>query len=471
MRWPIRLQLLLPNLAVATVAILLLSVAMAVVSSRREREQQQTRLSQTVSTLAAATFPLTDPVLEQMTGLSGAEFVVLDSQGGVRGSTLPLKPSAGSEFAALPLDREPDAIGHTTSLRLHEQDYVAHRVLLRRSASQPRVGDSLVVLYADTRWSDAAWNAAFPPLAIGMLAALAVVVVSLLLSRRLVQPIEHVRRHAASIASGDFRPMQLPLRDDETRDLAISINDMAARLARSAEEIRRRERLATLDQLGAGMAHQMRNSATGARLAIELHRRGCSEDDESLRVAADQLRLMESHVQRMLALGSRAEPQEGVSLDHIVDDIVRLLQPRAKHQHMRLEFTRPAEPVLLRGDAGALGQLVVNLVTNALDAVERLPVEARKVTVELTSIPRQPVRLDVRDTGPGPTAEIARTLFEPFVTDKADGTGLGLAVAREIARAHGGDITWSREQGTTCFRVELPAPRDVKLKSELVLVT
>lgn len=471
MRWPIRLQLLLPNLAVATVAILLLSVAMAFVSSRREREQQQMRLSQAVSTLAAATFPLTDPVLEQMTGLSGADFVVLDANGSVRGSTLALDQSAHSALASVPLDTEPDVIGRTTSVRLEGQDYVAHRVQLRRSVAQPRPGDSLVVLYADARWSDAAWNAAFPPLSIGLLAASAVVVVSLLLSRRLVGPIEHVRKHAASIASGDFRPMQLTARDDETRDLALSINDMAARLARSAEEIRRRERLATLDQLAAGMAHQMRNSATGARLAVELHRRGCSEDDESLRVAADQLRLMESHVQRMLALGGRAKPQEGVALDLVVEDIVRLLQPRAKHQHVRLEFNRPADQVLLRGDAGALGQLVVNLVTNALDAVERLPVDERRVTVELTAVARQLIRLDVRDTGPGPTSEIAPSLFEPFVTDKADGTGLGLSVAREIARAHGGDILYLREQGETCFRVELPAPRDTRLKSELALIS
>lgn len=471
MRWPIRLQLLLPNLAVSTVAILLLSVAIAYVNSRRAADQQQARLQQTVATLAAATFPLTDPVLEQMSGLSGAEFVVLNAAGAVRGSTLRLTPAESRSLAEMPLDVDADMVTHTAALPLNGHDYLAHRVALRRSTGEPRDADSLVVLYAATRWSDAAWNAAFPPLAIGLLSALAVAAVSLLLSRRLVRPLEHVRRHAASIASGDFRSMQLPARNDETRDLAISINDMASRLARSAEEIRRRERLATLDQLAAGMAHQMRNSATGARLAMELHRRCCSQDDESLRVAADQLRLMEAHVQKMLSLGSRAEPQDDISLDQIVHEIIRLLRPRATHQHVTLDYHRPAQAVLLRGDRGALEQLVVNLVTNALDAVELLPAAERRVTVEVDSAADQTVRLTVRDSGPGPSAAVASQLFEPFVTDKTDGTGLGLAVARDIARAHRGDIVWSRTGGETCFLVELRTSHASARLAELLTTT
>src|SRR5262249_31585382 len=65
--------------------------------------------------------------------------------------------------------------------------------------------------------------------------------------------------------------------------------------------------------------------------------------------------------------------------------------------------------------------------------------------------------LEVWDTGPGPAPEVAERLFEPFVTGKPEGVGLGLAVARQVAEAHGGAITWTREGGRTCFRVELPA--------------
>jgi nitrogen-specific signal transduction histidine kinase len=64
----------------------------------------------------------------------------------------------------------------------------------------------------------------------------------------------------------------------------------------------------------------------------------------------------------------------------------------------------------------------------------------------------------VWDSGPGPAPEIAGRLFEPFVTGKPEGVGLGLAVARQVVEAHGGRIGWERRDGRTCFRVELPAP-------------
>jgi signal transduction histidine kinase len=66
--------------------------------------------------------------------------------------------------------------------------------------------------------------------------------------------------------------------------------------------------------------------------------------------------------------------------------------------------------------------------------------------------------LEVSDSGPGPSAEVAAKLFEPFVTGKPEGVGLGLAVSRQVAEAHGGRITWRREDGVTRFRIELPAP-------------
>ncbi|HMF12059.1 MAG TPA: ATP-binding protein, partial [Gemmataceae bacterium] len=64
--------------------------------------------------------------------------------------------------------------------------------------------------------------------------------------------------------------------------------------------------------------------------------------------------------------------------------------------------------------------------------------------------------VEVRDSGPGPAPEIADRLFEPFVTGKSEGVGLGLAMARQAAESHGGRITWRREEDQTCFVIELP---------------
>jgi len=64
--------------------------------------------------------------------------------------------------------------------------------------------------------------------------------------------------------------------------------------------------------------------------------------------------------------------------------------------------------------------------------------------------------IEVSDSGPGPPAEIAAKLFEPFVTGKPEGIGLGLAIAKQAAEAHGGRLSWERREGKTVFRIELP---------------
>lgn len=76
------------------------------------------------------------------------------------------------------------------------------------------------------------------------------------------------------------------------------------------------------------------------------------------------------------------------------------------------------------------------------------------------------ILLEIRDSGPGPKAEVAERLFEPFVTGKPEGVGLGLAVARQIAETHGGGIQWRRENGTTCFRIELPLTPSAQQKQD-----
>jgi signal transduction histidine kinase len=108
---------------------------------------------------------------------------------------------------------------------------------------------------------------------------------------------------------------------------------------------------------------------------------------------------------------------------------------------------------LVLGDPGRLAHIVVNLLTNAVEAAGHGG--HVEVTVEQTGDGRCVV--EVWDSGPGPIAKVARRLFQPFVTGRSDGVGLGLFVARQAAEAHGGRLDWRRKDGRTCFRVELPA--------------
>jgi signal transduction histidine kinase len=114
------------------------------------------------------------------------------------------------------------------------------------------------------------------------------------------------------------------------------------------------------------------------------------------------------------------------------------------------------------GDAERLSQVVINLLLNAIQAATSARATVGSpgmVRIELSPIGDDRLALAVFDSGPGPSADVRDTMFDPFVTEKPDGVGLGLSVAREIVERHGGRIEWYRSDAMTCFTVELPCTR------------
>ena len=127
------------------------------------------------------------------------------------------------------------------------------------------------------------------------------------------------------------------------------------------------------------------------------------------------------------------------------------MRPSCVHAGVDLQFTPPAEPLLLQGDPEALRQLVTNLVLNALDAAVAGETAPPRVLVELARGANGGGLLRVQDTGPGPAPAVRDQLFNSFVSTKPDGFGLGLFVARQIAQRHGGQLRWERDGEMTCF--------------------
>jgi signal transduction histidine kinase len=414
-----------------------------------------------VATLTDATYPLSKDVLRATSGLSGAEFVVFDADRKLRESTLPLAAGEETMLVDLPLDKaggDARPLSASQAVRLGGRPYLCARMLVTRRGTAPRP-DSLVVLYPEEQWWAGAREAAWPALLTGAVAALAAVVVTTMLARRFVRPIHELGRQTAAIAQGQFSPLPVPRRDDEIRDLALSINRMTETLGHYEQSVRRNERLRTLGQLGAGMAHQLRNAATGAWMAVELHQRQCpaGAENESLEVALRQLRLMESYLQRFLALGRPAADQRRpVELEPLVRDVLGLVGPACAHAKIELGFQSDPPPLAVRGDAEALRQTLVNLLLNAVEAAGRHGGPPGKVAVELRRGAGDRAAVTVKDSGPGPAPDICDRLFEPFVTEKPEGTGLGLFVARQIAEAHQGTVAWRRDGNLTCFTLELP---------------
>jgi signal transduction histidine kinase len=224
------------------------------------------------------------------------------------------------------------------------------------------------------------------------------------------------------------------------------------------------------------MAHQMRNAATGCRMALDIHRTECpdGEETESLEVATRQLALMEKYLQRFLSLGRRSTgPAERLDVSELVTHVIPLVRPAAQHVGVRLDWGPPEKKLQVRGHAEDLEQVIVNLLLNAIEAVAQScgPNAGGDVAISVRGEPSgasDRVTIEVQDSGPGPAGEVAQRIFEPLITEKPDGTGLGLFVAKEIVEQHGGTIAWHRRDGRTCFLVSLPSLQPESARVEAI---
>lgn len=453
MRWPLRNQLLWPFAGVMAVTLVIVSGVNAWLATRRAEEQIQTQLLNIGETLKRPRFPLTESVLRQAKSLSGADLVVTDGQKKVTASSTPsVEPG---QVLNAPLDaREHTGLG--TPLQIQGERFF-HRAL-ETSAQNGNQTLTLHVLYPERSYRESLRQAMVWPLVVGGISLAVVVLISGTLASRLSQPISRLQKQVGRIAEGDFQPLPLPERDDELRDLAVSVNSLAQQLTTLTQVMKRSERLTLLGQLSGGLAHHLRNDITGVRLAIQLHQRNCrGSDRESLVVALRQLTLSEEYLQRLLAIGQPRDPErKECDLKEIAADLVVLHGPTFHHRKVQLQAGLGERGIPLCADAKQIGQLLLNLLLNGIEAA------GPGGWVRIETGVREDQRLAyvrMLDSGPGPPAEVAEKLFEPFATSKPEGIGLGLAVARQIARAHEGDLVFyrnSESQNATCFELQLP---------------
>lgn len=459
MRWPLRYQIMLPMAAVMLLAVVFVEGVGALLAVRDTKHQIESQIREVARIAREARFPLSAPVLRQMRALSGAELVVIDQSGQTLAASGAVDGVEQLSTASSPAAHS--GIAESQRVRLADRNYFHTVVLLpARSGGEPA---RLHILFPEETYDQAWQREVFPPLVFVALALPVVLGLSLVTAARIASRMERLRDQVDRIAQGEFQPMALPTRQDEIRELAGAVNRMAAKLSDYEVEVRRTERMRTLAHLGGGIAHQLRNSATGCAIAVDMHAGECplGEASETLAVAKRQLRLMEEYIQRFLQLGKPGEPGERQSIDlaALVESLLPLVEPSAKHVRVALEWQHDGRAAKVTGNAERLSQTVINLLVNAIEAAGHPSLGATSpalVRVEVASPAPERILLRISDTGCGPAENVQQSLFEPFVTAKPDGVGLGLSVAREIVEQHGGRIAWQHTDGMTHFTVELP---------------
>jgi signal transduction histidine kinase len=450
MRWSIRYQLLIP-LLILLLGVVGISTWTGFASADRARRQVETQVRDIARTvLQETTIPRNKRALQLMRGLSEAEYL--------------LDEGTGELITTLDIDHKPEGLPQPTadweSLHLGPRVTVNGKAYLCNGVQRSDPAFTLYIFYPESLLRDARWEAIRPSLILGAFGGLASMALAVGVAQRLGRRIQELERRTRLIAAGDFGPMPLPGRNDELRDLGRSVNDMAQRLAQLQETVQKTERFRLLGQVSGGLAHQLRNGVTGARLAVQLHARQCESetDPQALQVALRQLALLESHLKRFLELGNTTNlVRQPHSLPALLEEAFTLLRPQCLHARIDLRWQAPREPLTVLGDAGQLGHLFLNVIGNAIEAAGPGGSVAVSVRVKDRAEGDRLAVIEVADSGPGPPPELAPRLFEPFVTGKPEGVGLGLAVGRQVAEAHGGTLQWHREADRTCFAIELPA--------------
>jgi len=210
-----------------------------------------------------------------------------------------------------------------------------------------------------------------------------------------------------------------------------------------------------------GFAHEMKNPLSGMRGAAQLLQRRV--DDDELRTLAG---LVIDEADRLTALANRLLHHAGpaqlaaVNIHRVLEHVVQLLRASPASPGVRFDYD-PSAPEI-HADADRLQQVLLNLANNAAQAGARTLTLRTRVEhgVRLGPHgPRSALRVDVIDDGPGIPEAVFDHLFQPLVSGQARGEGLGLALSRELAREHGGDLRCASRPGATEFSLYLPLPQ------------
>jgi len=262
------------------------------------------------------------------------------------------------------------------------------------------------------------------------------------------------------------------VKDDRGRPVgAVLFFKDLTQVEQMEERERLRDRLASLGEMAAGMAHELRNPLAGIEVMAGLLRRQVPDSADAQSLLADvisEAKLANAIVVEMLEFVRPVRLQvERTDVADVLNQAVALAESKATRGSTEVSVDVAPDLPIIEGDHHQLSQVFINLVANAFEALEgrgRVTITAAAAEIEQdpaftggTITPTPVVVVEVADDGPGVAADLTDKIFNPFFTTKPQGSGLGLAIVRKIVDAHDGRIDLiSRPGAGTRFRVTMP---------------
>ena len=290
----------------------------------------------------------------------------------------------------------------------------------------------------------------------------------ILLSIRTIEkrtiPIETLKKGAMRIAKGEFGHPVTITSGDEFEELSKTFNEMSDKLKQGQAMLLQAAKMSTFGQMGAGIVHEIGQPLTAISGYAELMRMGLSPDKHqyySETICSETQRLAKIIAKFRNFSRSSQEVFTQLNLNEILDNTRDLLDHNLKMKSVQLEFAKNEKLPVVSGDKDGLQQVFLNLMVNAIDALEEKPKGERSIWVK-SYADIEMVRIEISDNGCGIAPQIQQSIFDPFFTTKSEdkGTGLGLSIISSIIHKHEGKITLESavDMGTR-FIISLPVSR------------
>jgi two-component system, sporulation sensor kinase E len=246
--------------------------------------------------------------------------------------------------------------------------------------------------------------------------------------------------------------------DDHHGNAVVVIFDDLSAQKEMEEELRRADRLRSLGELSAGVAHEIRNPLTGIATTAQVLLEKLGDDGDRrtyVKVILEEIARLDDIIKNLLNFARPVTPRpKDLSISRLVEEALGLLSDRAGERDVRIRFESRMRDERCTLDGDQVKQVILNIALNGIEACGEggtVSVVAREGANPAL------IEIEITDTGAGVSEDIADKLYNPFFTTKPEGTGMGLSISRKIAESHGGRLYHRSAPGAgTSFFIELP---------------
>ncbi|MFQ6070312.1 MAG: PAS domain-containing sensor histidine kinase [Candidatus Aminicenantales bacterium] len=301
---------------------------------------------------------------------------------------------------------------------------------------------------------------------IGVLSLIILSLIILRLFQKLINtPLSLLKEKMKKIQEGNFDISIPPMKNDEIGNLASSFNIMVKKLKEANQKIEelhhqqmeKAEHLASLGELAAGLAHEIKNPVAGLKGALEIMIQKTDPSDPKKEIFSEMLLQVERIHRITQDLLSYAKPKEMsfrlVNPNECVENAIKLARPQTDSKEIKVIFQPVSAKTLARMDTDKIQEVMLNLLLNSVSAIKKKGV----IEIKLEKNRKKELKITFSDNGSGIKKEHLPLIFNPFFTTKSRGTGLGLSICKKIIEAHGGSILVRSKEGKgTTFHIGLP---------------